>query len=318
MFAVVELLNKASGNSPVPPDLEREVRQAMSMAPKFDGFGKDLLRKIEEHKRFAERADEPLPVEVKHTPAQGKGWAMAETANFRILHTQTAEVAERVARIAETTRVTMGRKWFGDPGEPWKPRCDIYLYPNTQDYVLGTHQSADCPGHSTISTEGERVLGRRIDLHCDEPNMLTAVLPHEATHVVLAGRFGRNAVPRWADEGMAVLSEPRERVELHLRNLPLHSREQQLFRTGDLMQLDKYPEPRRIGAFYAQSVSLVEFLSKEKGPRVFAQFLRDGLDGGYEQALRRHYNIAGFAELDQRWQRYALGNGAGSPTLVER
>ena len=41
-----------------------------------------------------------------------------------------------------------------------------------------------------------------MDLHCDDANMLVGVLPHETTHVVLAGRFGRHLVPRGSDQGV--------------------------------------------------------------------------------------------------------------------
>ena len=177
---------------------------------------------------------------------------------------------------------------------------------------------AGSPGHSTIRSEGERILTRRIDLHCDDPNMTIGVLPHETTHVVLAGRFGEHAVPRWADEGMAVLSEPRDRIERHLRNLPKHSQERQLFGVGQLMRLNDYPDPRYIGPFYAQSVSLVDFLSREKGPRVFAQFLKDGLNGGYEPALEKHYGMQGFHDLEARWQRAALGDKSAAPAVAGR
>jgi hypothetical protein len=34
---------------------------------------------------------------------------------------------------------------------------------------------------------------------------------------------------------------------------------------------------------------------------VFAQFVRDGLNEGYEAALRRHYNLRDFGELQERW-----------------
>jgi hypothetical protein len=142
--------------------------------------------------------------------------------------------------------------------------------------------------------EGGRLLARCIHLHCDDPNMLRAVLPHEATHVVLAGQFGDQPVPRWADEGIAVLTEPRDKVERHLHNLARCRQEGQLFRLRELMeqsyqpQQDSYPEPRRIGAFYAQSVSLVEFLTNRRGPQVFTAFVRDGQRSGYETALQRH------------------------------
>src|ERR1019366_6982247 len=152
----------------------------------------------------------------------------------------------------------------------------------------------------------DHVVSRRIDVHFDDPNMLVGVLPHETTHVVLADGYNR-PLPHWADEGMAVLSEPRERVERHLHNLPQHRSNNELFAVAELMPMDQYPDDgRRIGAFYAESVSLVEFLSKEKGEPVFIQFMRDGLQSGYEQALKKYYDIHSFDELQQRWQRYAF------------
>ena len=68
-----------------------------------------------------------------------------------------------------------------------------------------------------------------MDLHCDDVNMLVAVLPHETTHTVVAGNFGDQPVPRWADEGMAVLTEPREKIERHLRNLPKYRDDRHCF-----------------------------------------------------------------------------------------
>ena len=144
-------------------------------------------------------------------------------------------------------------------------------------------------------------------MHCDDPSAFVAILPHETTHVVLAGRFGDRRLPHWADEGMAVLSEPRERVELHLHNLPRHRRDDELFPVAELMQMDDYPDGRRIGPFYAESVSLVSFLSSRKGPAAFAHFLNDGLDDGYESALKKDYGIDGFDDLQKRWQHYAFG-----------
>ena len=160
------------------------------------------------------------------------------------------------------------------------------------------------------------MLVRRIDLHCDDTNLLVAVLPHEATHVVLAGKFGSKLVPRWADEGIAVLTEPREKIERHLRNLPQHRQEQTLLSLRQLVQLEDYPEPRRIGAFYAESVSLVDFLSRRAGPQVFTQFLRDGMASGYERALQQHYGFRDFADLEKQWTAFAFNGEAGSPTRV--
>jgi hypothetical protein len=283
--------------------LQREVREAVEMAPKLSGFGNELLQRLS--------GGESAPtVAVKHTPRQNGGWARAETANFRIFHSADEQTAEKIARIAESTRVTMTRKWFNEEATSWTPRCDLYVHPTGQGYARATGAPATAPGHSTIKQEAGRVLERRIDLRGDDPNLLIGVLPHETTHVVLAGRFGTHYVPRWADEGMAVLSEPRERINLHLRNLPKHQSEGTLFSIAQLMSLSDYPEPRRVGPFYAQSVSLVDYLCKKKDPATFARFLREALDSSYESALRRHYGYQSSAELERDWKQYASGEGA--------
>jgi hypothetical protein len=289
----------------------------------MEPYGKDLLRKIQERRGGTgagagpAHGDEISVGEVRHTARQGQ-WAVAETTNCRIFHTQDKEFAERVARAAETARATYARKWLGEVPAAWTPRCDIYVHDTREEYSKSTGQPNDCPGHSTIDGVGERVVARKIDLHRDEALMLTGWLPHEMTHVVLADRFGTKALPRWADEGMAVLSEPRDRVELHLRNLPQHRRDRLLFAVADLMQYKDYPEGRYISPFYAQSVSLVDYLTQLKGSQEFTQFLRDGLRDGFEASLQQHYDIQSFTDLQNRWVAAALGGSQSSYAASNR
>jgi hypothetical protein len=263
------------------------------------------------------RGESPRPQNVKNSPppvvevqhrAAGS-WAMAVTTNFRIYHRGQREVAEQVARVAERTRTAQLRKWVGEASPDWEPVCCIFLHRDGIAYSEATGAPPQSPGHATIRVDDDRVTSRRIDLHGDPEEVLRAVLPHEVTHVVIAGQFSGHPVPRWADEGMAVLTEPRERVERHLRTLP-HWREQDmLFELRDLVRMRDYPHPRAVGTFYAQSVSLVEFLTQEKGTRTFTRFVRDGLRGGYEEALKRHYGWD-FAELEVRWRRHAFADVA--------
>jgi hypothetical protein len=236
------------------------------------------------------------------------GWLCAETTNFRIYHNHSKAFARQVAEIAEETRKRVTGKWFEGPGEDWDPRCVVTLYATAQEYSRATGLPAASRGRSYMRTDQGRVVGRSIDLHCeDTETLLEAVLPHETTHVVLAGKFGTQQIPRWADEGMAMLSEPRERVDLYLQNLPYYRQQQRLYHVRDLMQLTEYPEPRYLSAFYAQSVSLVEFLSAEKGGVVFAQFLREARKDGYQEALNRHYGYRTLDELQAQWARKTLG-----------
>jgi hypothetical protein len=223
-----------------------------------------------------------------------------------------------VAKVAETTRSAMQRKWFGQVGPDWEPRCDIYLHADARAYSQATRQSEHTPGNTTVARRGSTVLSRRIDLHVDEVNLLNAVLPHETTHAVLAGRFGPFDLPRWADEGMAVLSEPPERLARYLRGLPQYRQAGQVFAVQQLMQLPGWPDERVISAFYAQSVSLVDFLCKQKGPQVFVAFLRDCLQTGEAAALKKHYGFEGYPDLEARWRAHALGEGEGTAGYVQR
>jgi head-tail adaptor len=280
----------------------------MLMAPKLD-YAKQLLAEIDKRK-VAKPAQQPTVV-VQHYQPDGNGWARAETANFRIFHQQPREVAEQTAQIAERTRATITAKWFSVCKEDWNPRCDIYLYATAREYRQATQAPADAPGHSTFHCDAGRIISRRIDLPCEDVNnILVAVLPHEATHVVIASQFADQRIPRWADEGMAVLTEPRDRIDRHLRTLPYCRHENLLYSIKQLMTMSDYPnprpDPRCITAFYAESVSLVDFLSAEKGPQEFAAFLRDAVRTSYETSLEKHYGYHSFDELQQSWVRKAF------------
>jgi len=310
LHAVVAALNQP-GSRATPQELEQAARQAMSMAPeKLDKFGQEILRKIADRQAGGGGAAPPIDAtaEVRHLGRQGN-WNVAETTNFRLYHQLSQDTAEKAARTCEATRVAMSRKWFNDAPPAWQPKCDVYLHPTGRDYAQATQQSPSIPGHSTIQNEGERILSRRIDLHVDDPNALVGVLPHETTHIVLAGRFGPKPLPRWADEGIAVLSEPPDRIQKHLDNLPKHYRDGLLFRLSHLLSMDNYPDARSVGAFYAQGVSLCDYLTKLKGPQVMTAFLRDGQRGGWEPAIQKHYGVNGYAELERQWLAATVQSG---------
>ncbi len=256
--------------------------------------------------RTANTTDAVTPVvKVFHLEDQDE-WSVARSANFHLFHQHVRALAEAVLRTAERTRATQQLKWFGALEEAWTPRCCICLYPSGVAYSETTGVPANpAGGHTDVRVEDGRVLSRYVHLHGPRDLLLNGVLPHEVTHAVLAGRLGGERVPRWADEGMAVLAEPQPRIDLHFRHLPRCRDDRLLFHVGELIQMRDYPEPCAIGAFYAQSVSLVDFLTREKGAKRFTAFVRDGESDGYATLLRRHYGW-NFAELDRRWQRHAF------------
>ncbi len=294
LYAATEAVNKAGWNPPAEAEKEVLAALALSTSPQLQLQGKELLRAFQERR-----------IEVRHVPAQGQNWPEVETANFRVIYHESRQLAEQAARVAEMTRSAVIRKWFGEDATPWNPKCTIFLYPTADFYARQTGKAKDSPGHSTLKWDPsnlERVVKRQIDLHCDVADMLTHVLPHETTHAVLIGRFGQHLLPRWADEGMAILSEPREKVERYLKNVPTLRARHELFSLAELIAMNDYPEARRVTALYVQSISLVDFLSSQKGgPQTFTRFLRDGLEKGFEAALQRHYGFRDYKDLEERW-----------------
>ena len=244
------------------------------------------------------------PVAMRH-PGSRDGWELTESANFYLWHQSTPAQAERLLHSAEEARTRICRRWFGDTGPDWQPRCELNLYPSKEAYQAATGLPDCIPAFAHTQHEGERVVSRQIDLRGDWPELRTAVLPHEITHIILSDRFGSRPLPSWVNEGIAVLSEPPGNIARHLRNLPRYRDEGLLCHVGTLMEQGDYPDRRAMGAFYAQSVSVVQFLEKEKGSEALIAFLHCARRQGFAPALRRHYQMT-YADLEQRWHVYAF------------
>ena len=272
----------------------RELEAISAMAPR-------LKPQVDELKAAVGKNTNTHNQSIDLTHRETNGWVTTASPSFRIHHHLDRSTGEKLARLLENTRATQIERWFGGSQEPWNPPCDVVIHETAAHYSSATGVPSTSPGHSTVKVDGGRVTQRRIDLHADDPNMSVGVLPHEATHIVLAGRFGTHLVPRWADEGMAVLSEPSDRIAKHTNDLPRLGAQTGVFPIRSLMSQHDYPDARMMGTFYAQSVSVVNHMTSLKGPRVFAAFVKDGLDHGYDQALAKHYSMT-WDQLEASWR----------------
>lgn len=244
----------------------------------------------------------PASVTVTHHTETLQGWSIAETKSFRIFHRDRA-LAEEVARLSEEARVFSHRKWFPDePMEVWQPKCDVFLYPTGAEYSRATGVGPQSPGHSKVQNEGGRILSRCVELRVDDSSMKDAVLPHEITHVVMAGRFGVHSLPRWADEGLAVLTEPRGKQDAHLANLAQKQDARSRFTCAQLMTMQEYPPGSQMRDFYAQSVGVCRYLVEKGGSAKLIAFIRLALQSNnYELALQQTYGMQSFRDLEQEF-----------------
>jgi hypothetical protein len=258
-------------------------------------------------------SDSTPHVAVRFLKKKFKIWSVAESANFRFYHNQPRKLVQEVADVAEHTRLVMAKKWFGEVPDQWDPKCIVYMHADRASYTLSTKDGGKSEGCTLVRLDGLEVGSRRIHLHCDADNLLTEIVPHEVTHAVMGGNFGSHQTPRWADEGMAILSQPPASIRHYLRLLRIYQRRHDLFSTDVLMQTDDITQQNTL-EYYCQSVSLVKFLVSKHGPRTFTKFIWDSFKTDYEKSLKKHYGIASFDELQKQWQAYAFAKTPPSET----
>jgi tetratricopeptide (TPR) repeat protein len=280
--------------------LDAELQQAIALAeqkPELAAFGRQVRQRLHDGTTPVVFAD-PVPA----------GWTATRSEHFRVIHRMPDAEAKKLLQLLEKSRVTAIERWANGSFPTWRVPCDVFIHPTGTDYQRSTGKDPRGWGHATVEVVDRQVVRRRIDFPGDELDYLTAGIPREVTHLVLADLFPDPLLPRWADEAVAILSMPRPYIERYLRVLPRLYRERQLIAWDRLLTYPDYPPAESVTAFYVQSVSLCEVLLAEKGVRQFMAFLQQMQRHGVERALRDCYGFRSFAALQDYWEKRAFDN----------
>ena len=214
--------------------------------------------------------------------------ASFRTPNF-VVEAPTPQVAQQIGQLAERYRREKAIDWLGREMPPWPEPCPIK--------VTVTVNGAG--GATSFAFDRGRVLGQQMHIEGSLERLLNSVLPHEVTHTVFAFHF-RQPVPRWADEGGAVLSEDdveRNRHDMLCRQiLNTPGRAMPLRR---LFSLKDYPSD--VMALYAQGFSVSNFLVSTSSRPAFLNFVAQGMTQGWDGAVQAHYHYRSVEELEQAW-----------------
>jgi Peptidase MA superfamily len=243
-----------------------------------------------------------MPTTVRTSGA----WTVVESANFRCWcqwDRMTEKDARQLAESCETWRQRLRTTWISEPDNAdWSPKCDVYVHPHRAAYNQSLNRPGDLSVGSTIMNfDQQRTVFRRIDVRADAGDWSNAALPHELTHVVLGERFGGRALPRWADEGIAMLSESADKHHVRLVSLQEILTKQQTLSMAELVATARLPQPHLRDAFYGQSLALSSLLIRKSTPARFADFLEESLLVGFDQALQHHYDLRGVSSLQREW-----------------
>lgn len=234
------------------------------------------------------------------------GWKVVETANFLCRCQLPDGDARRLAECCEAWRSRLRKTWISNSdAADWVPKCEVTVHPDRLAYNTALNRPGDVSVGSTMMNfdQGRTVL-RRIDVRADASDWSNAALPHELTHVVLGERFGGHALPRWADEGIAMLSESPEKHRERLTNLREILNRRQSMRLEDLVATNRLPAAQMRNAFYGQSIALTSLLVRQSTPAQFADFIELSQREGFERALKSRFGIDGFSALNREWDRW--------------
>jgi len=228
----------------------------------------------------------------------------AESTNFIVISGSRQHSAMEIASLCETLCAKFQKQWCAEKCEAaWKPKCEVVIHVSRGNYLAVVGRGGAKTYASSLIGFGndKEVLRRRIDI-CGEGQRGIAALPHELTHIVLAGVFDGHQPPRWADEGLAVLADPDKKQSLHQRDLTNCLANGTEFRLLELLTMESYPSPSRVPAFYAQSASLAAFLMARAEPLQFIEFLGIASKHGYDHALKQIYSIEDVDHLERLWR----------------
>ena len=238
-------------------------------------------------------------------PPQKAETGRQRTANFDVT-APTPEIARQVGEAAEQARRVQATVWLGKEMPIWPKRCPLYVTVTAGGAGGATKLNFDFRGnYEILSMELEGPLDK----------ILTNCLPHEITHTVFAHYF-RGPLPRWADEGAAVLAEGKVNLEAHEKVVRDCLSRQQLIPLRRLLDPKAFGEGDEVIKTYAEGVSLTRFLVGRQDRTTFLRFVDRGVVGGWESAVQTCYGFDGVESLETAW--LAAVRAAGDGALREK
>ena len=240
-------------------------------------------------------AQEPLQAEEK--------WNISKSTHF-IVHYKNAPndfIEDLIARsedyydkIAESLGFTRFNFWL------WDNRANIYIYDNAQEYQKETSQPSWSAGAAIPSQ-------KVIYTFPYAKGFFDSILPHEMGHIIFREfvGFDNPAVPLWLDEGVASYQEKS-------RYASARQTVAQALASGNFLTLEELNSTvpallsmEKAQVYYAEAVSIVEFLVKNYGREnfvAFCQYLRDKKN--LERSISLIYPFSNLKELGEAWQKY--------------
>ncbi|GEM_PF-3055513 len=242
----------------------------------------------------------PLPGPTVHLTRQ-----TFSTPHFDVLHRCSTAFASRLARACEhhLARIEAKLPSTGLLGAPWKKKAWILLFENGDAFREASPSPEWATADSYAVLRGGKPLEYGIRLVKSPLAAAGPILPHEIGHVALQRLIGfREDVPLWFHEGFALWCETDLRkpflrawildAAVSGRTLPFE----------DFLAAAGYPDTD-VGLFYAQALSLMEFLEDRFSVDRAVEIARGGLGDRLQAEAFGFQDASAMEEAWKRWVR---------------
>ncbi|HNX81649.1 MAG TPA: peptidase MA family metallohydrolase [Candidatus Omnitrophota bacterium] len=182
----------------------------------------------------------------------------------------------------------------------WENRASMYIYDDAVSYQQATGE----PAWSGGATEPRSKV---IQTFAGANGFLETILPHELGHIIFGEfvGFDNPAVPVWLEEGVASY-EQKERFKQADLLVRAARAQGALFSYEQLAEANPHmlSDDRAVTVFYAESVSIVDFMLKEFGTEAFVGFCQNLRDyKNLNRAVVLAFSpMASAHELFQLWE----------------
>jgi hypothetical protein len=183
----------------------------------------------------------------------------------------------------------------------WDKRAKIYIYDNLKDYQTDTDQPSWSSG---IVSPKDKIIKTFLDAQ----GFFDRTLPHEMGHIIFREfvGFDNHAIPLWLDEGVASLGE-RQRYSTFQIIVKQAIKKGKFIQMEELTSLNPQQmlDDASVNLFYAESISIVDYLLKEFGRDRFVFFCQNLRDKrNLNEALSYAYSFRGTEDLGRSWREY--------------
>jgi len=233
----------------------------------------------------------------------GPDWSELKGKHFIVYYVGSkkfaSEVLEKSEKLYGTITKRLGFTRYGNFWL-WDDRARIWIYATRKDFADAESAPLWAAGKASVKTREIKAFETNADF-CE------SVLPHELSHLIFREFTGLGSdVPLWLDEGVAQLQEKdRKASTALLKDAGLK---------GSLIPLAKLAliKPEQLegmgpAVFYAESLSVVEFIVDKYGSvnfRKFCGLLKSGKS--VNDALRFTYpgSIRSIDALEKAWLKH--------------